>query len=63
MLVIAFDLLHNNFKITTTPFFHLANKNLEKIKLIIISIEVVNLVKQTTGITRDLAIILKKKRL
>lgn len=30
-LVVAFDLLHNDFKILITPFFHLSNKDFEEI--------------------------------
>lgn len=29
-LVIALDLLHNDLKMTTTPFFYLSNKDFEK---------------------------------
>lgn len=50
ILVIALDSLHNNFEITTAPFFYMGNKDLEKIQLIIISTEVANLAKQAISI-------------
>lgn len=62
MLVIAFNLLYNEFKITITPLLHLGNKNLEEIQLIVISMEVINLAKKIIGVIGDLAIIVRKKR-
>lgn len=62
MLVVALDLLHNDFKITITPLFYLSNKDFEKIQLIVTSTEVTNLGKQATGIIGDLTIMAKKKK-
>lgn len=62
-LVVALDLLFNNFEMTIAPLFYLNNKDLEEIQLIVTSTKVANLAKQTTGVTRDLAIIVRKKRL
>lgn len=60
MLIIALNSLHNNFGMIIVP--HLGNKDLGEMQLIVISIEVVNLVKQVISITRDLAMMAKKKR-
>lgn len=62
MLVLALGLLYDDFKITIVYFFYLDNKDLEEIQLIIISIEMVNLEKQITGIMENLAMIAKNKR-
>lgn len=61
-LIIAINLLYNNFEMTIVSFFYLGNKNLEQIELIIIFIEAANLAKQATSITKDLAIMVRKKR-
>lgn len=45
-----------------TPLLYLGEKDLEEIQLIITSIKVPNLIKQVIGITRNLAIMVKKKR-
>lgn len=62
MLVIALNLLYNDFEMTTVYFFYLGNKDLEKIQLIVTSTEVANLAKQAIGIMGDLAMMTKKKR-
>lgn len=62
MLVVALNSLHNNFGMIIVTLPHLGNKDLGEMQLIVISIEVVNLVKQVISITRDLAMMAKKKR-
>lgn len=61
ILIIALNLLHNNFKIITLPFFHLSDKDSEEIQLIVISTKTANLAKQVTGIIGDLAMMERKK--
>lgn len=41
-LVVALDSLHNDFEMTIAPLFHLDNKDLEEIQLIVTSIKVAN---------------------
>lgn len=63
MLIIVFDLLYNDFKMISILFSYMDNKNLEKIQLIIIFIKVANLLKLIIGIIRNLAMMVKKKKL
>lgn len=60
--VIAFDLWHNNFKMTTTPLLHSGDKDLEEIQQIVISTKVANLAKHVIGATTDLALMAKKRQ-
>lgn len=60
-LVVAFNSLHDDFKMTIALFFHLSNQDLEEIQLIVIFTKVANLVKQATRITKNLAIMTRKK--
>lgn len=59
-LVVALNLLYDNFEIMITLFLYPNNKDLKKIQQIITSIKAANLAKQTVGATTDLAIIAKK---
>lgn len=61
--MIAFDSLYNDFEIIIAHFFYPNNKNLEEIQLIIISTRMANLVQQTMNITKDWAMMIKKKEL
>ena len=61
-LVVALDSLHDDFEMTIAPLFHLGDKDLEEIQLIVTSTEAANLAKRATGITRDLAMVARKKR-
>lgn len=63
ILIIVFDLLYNDFKIISILFSYMDNKNLEKIQLIITFIKVADLLKLITGVIRNLAIMVKKKKL
>ena len=60
-LVIALDLLYNDFEMTTAPLLHLKDKNIEKIQQIVTSTKAANMARQTTGQTADLAMQIKKK--
>ena len=60
-LVVALDSLHNNFEMTTVPFLHYGDKDLEKIQQVVTSIKTANMAKQAIGQTADLAMIAKKR--
>lgn len=60
-LVVALNSLYDDFEMTIALFLHLSNQDLEEIQLIVIFTKVANLVKQATGITKDLAIMTRKK--
>ncbi len=60
--IIAFDLLYNDFEILLAPLFYLRNKDLKKIYLIIIFTKTINIAKQEIDITRDLGMMIRKKR-
>lgn len=60
-LVIALNFLHDDFEMTIALLLHLSNQDLEEIQLIVIFTKVANLVKQTIGITKNLAIMTRKK--
>lgn len=57
ILIVALDSLHNDFEMTIIPLLHFKDKDLEKIKQIVISTKVANMAKQITGQTADLSII------
>lgn len=60
-LIVALDLVHDKFKMTTTPFLYSGDKNLEKIQQIVAFTKAANLAKRAVGIIIDLAIMAKKK--
>lgn len=60
-LVVALNLLYNNFEMTTALFFYSSNKDPKEIQQIVTLIEVANLAKQAVKAISDLAIIAKKK--
>ena len=60
-LVIALDLLHDDFEMTTAPLLHLGDKDLEEIQQIVTSTEAANMAKQATSQTADLAMMTRKR--
>ena len=61
MLVIALNLLHDDFEITTAPLLHLGDKDLKEIQQIVTSTEAASMTKWATGQTADLVMITKKR--
>lgn len=61
ILIVALNLSQNNFEITRRPLFLLGNKYLEEIQLIVIFTEAANLAQRVIDITKNLAIMTKKK--
>lgn len=61
ILVVFFDSLYDNFKITTAPLLHSGDKDLKGIEQIIISTEIANLARRVIGQTIDLTRMIKKK--
>lgn len=49
ILIVAIDLLHNNFKMTITLLLHSSNKDIEKIQQIVIFTKTTNMIRQITG--------------
>ena len=62
ILIVALDLLHNDFEMTTTPLLHSGDKYLEEIQQIVTSIKAANLAKCTVGVTVDLALMAKTRQ-
>lgn len=56
---ITLDFLYNNFKITRTSMLEKKNKLIDKIQQILTSVEAKLISKRITGITKNLAIVLK----
>ena len=61
-LVVAFDLLHDNFEMTTASLLHSSDKNLEEIQQIVTWTKAANLAKRAVGVIVDLALMAKKKQ-
>lgn len=61
MLVVALNLLYNNFEIIIALLFYLGNKGFKEIELIITFTDMANLVKLVIVITRYLTLIAKEK--
>ena len=63
ILVVAFNMLYDNFEMTTAPLLYFGDKDFEEIQQIVMFIEVANLAKRRVGATTDLAMIARKKHL
>lgn len=61
-LVIAFDKLHDDFEMITTPLLHFSDKDLEEIQQIVISTKVANLIKCVVRTKANLALMAKKRQ-
>ena len=61
ILIVALDSLHDDFELTIMPLLHFGDKDLEEIQQIVTSTKAINMVKQATGQTADLAMIAKKR--
>ena len=59
-LVVAFDSLYNDFKLTTAPLLYSGDKDIVEIQQIVTFTEAANMARQTTGWTTDLAMQMKK---
>ena len=62
-LVVAVNLLHNDFEMTTAPLLYSGNKDLEEIQQIVPSTEAANLAKRAVGAITNLALMAKKTQL
>lgn len=60
-LVVALDLLHNDFKMKTAPRLYSGDKYLKQIQQIVTSIEVAKLAKRMVGASTELVMMAKKK--
>lgn len=60
VIVIAIDSIHNNFETKILSFFEIGNKTINEIQQIFYFAKAKNLNKQATGITGNLAILLKR---
>ena len=63
ILVVAFDFLHDNFKMTTALILHSGDKDLEEIQQIVTSTKAANMAKQIVGVATDLIMMFKNNRL
>lgn len=61
-LVMALDLLQDNFEMNTATLLHSCHENLKKIQPIMTSTKAANLAKQATVRTADLAMMANKKK-
>lgn len=61
-IVIALNLINNNFKTKILCLFKIGNKIINKIQQILYSAKAKNLNKQATNITKNLAILFKNSQ-
>lgn len=61
MLLVTFDLLYNNFKITTALLLYFGDKDLEKVQQIVTFTKIANFAKQTVRAKVNLTLMAKKR--